>query len=43
MQLNLNSQSSAQYVYKRNLQDNSFEAQNSSGRPPKIVQNIKKK
>ena len=41
-QLNLKSRSSAQYAYKGYLKNNSFEAQKSSGRPPKLSK-IRKK
>ena len=42
-QLNLKSRSSAQYAYKRHLKNNSFEAQKSNGRPPKLSKKSKKK
>ena len=42
-QLKLNSRSSAQYTYKCYLKNNSFEAQKSSGRPPKFSKNPKEK
>ena len=42
-QLNLKSRFSAQYAYKRYLKNNSFEAQKSSGRPPKLSKKNQKK
>ena len=42
-QLKLKSRSSAQYAYNRYLKNNSFEAQKSSGRPPKLSKKSQKK
>ena len=42
-QLKLKPRSSAQYAYNRYLKNNSFEAQKSSGRPPKLSKKIRKK
>ena len=42
-QLKLKSRSSAQYAYNRYLKNNSFEAQKSSGRPPKLSKKNQKK
>ena len=42
-QLKLKSRSSAMYAYNRYLKNNSFEAQKSSGRPPKLSKKSEKK
>ena len=42
-QLKLKSRSRAQYAYNRYLKNNSFEAQKSSGRPPKLSKKSEKK
>ena len=43
MQSNIKLRSNAQYAYKRYLKINRFEAQKSSGRPPKLSKRSEKK